>query len=228
MAAIVIIEAVVIVLLLILMAGLLKSHAEILRRLDSLGSRAEDGDERSAGQLRTTGLGEAPASVLSGVDPSGSTVQISLRHGRGETLLCFLSTGCVSCRVFWEELSAQPDLPTPQTRPVIVTKGTAAESPSKVAEMAPDRVSVVMSDEAWDVFKVPVTPYFMLVDGTGAVLGEGSANNMEHLLGLFQQAQTDSSPVRLSTRERETFTDGRLSRSGIEPGDESLYEDPLR
>jgi hypothetical protein len=32
----------------------------------------------------------------------------------------------------------------------------------------------------------------------------------------------------LGTLGRERFTDDRLSGSGIEPGDQSLYQDPLR
>lgn len=226
MAAVVVIEAVVIVLLLVLVAGLLKSHAEILRRLDQLGS---DGNASTgAQQLRTTGLGRAPTDEISGVDQVGSAVTVSLVHGRGETLLSFLSTGCAGCRVFWEELAGTQDLPTAATRPVIVTKGPRAESPAKVADLSPGGVQVVMSDEAWDMFRVPLTPYFMLVDGKGDIIGEGSATNMNHLLGLFRQSAADSSPVRLNTRERERFTDDRLSSSGIEPGDQSLYEDPLR
>ena len=228
MTAVVIIEAVVIVLLLVLVAGLLNSHAEILRKLDSLGAGPVTSPPGTAQQPRTTGLGKAPAGEISGVDPSGSSVSVSLRHGRGETLLAFLSSGCSSCRVFWEELSGEPELPTSATRPLVVTKGPRSESPAKVEELAHGRVRVVMSDEAWDGFKVPMTPYFMLVDGAGNVRGEGSATNMRHLLGLFQQSDQDSSPVKLSTRDREEMTDTRLRESGIEPNDQSLYEDPLR
>ncbi len=225
MTAVIIIEAVVIVLLLVLVAGLLKSHAEILRQLHQLDGNSEQTDRQ---RLRTTGLGEAPVGEISGVDAHGSTVSVSLRHGKAETMLAFLSTGCASCQVFWEELADRSDLPTPNTRPVIVTKGPQSESPAKIAELAPPRVRLVMSDEAWDSFKVPLTPYFMLLDGEGRIIGEGSATNMAHLLGLFRQSAADSSPVRMSTSGRERFTDERLSQSGVEPGDPSLYEDPLR
>ncbi|MGD2102327.1 MAG: hypothetical protein PVG83_08805, partial [Acidimicrobiia bacterium] len=167
MTAVVIIEAVVITLLLVLVAGLLKSHAEILRKLDSLGAGGTGADANPAQRVGTTGLGKAPTDEIVGIDVRGSATSISLEHGRGETLLAFLSTGCASCRVFWEELGASPQLPTPDTRPVIVTKGPQAESPSKVVELAPKHISLVMSDEAWDVFRVPLTPYFMLVDGEG-------------------------------------------------------------
>lgn len=224
MTAVIVIEAVVIVILLVLVAGLLKSHAEILRRLDALDPGSAPTREQ---RLRTTGLGQAPAEEISGVDLEGRAVNISLTHGRGETLLAFLSSGCASCRVFWQELATEPEMPTEGTRPVIVTKGPRSESPSQIAELAPDQVRLVMSDEAWDSFRVPLTPYFMLVDGDGGVIGEGSATNMGHLLGLFRQSAADASPTAMTTRGREQFTDRRLSQSGIEPGDPSLYEDPL-
>lgn len=227
MSAVVIVEGVVIVLLLVLVAGLLKSHAEILRQLDALGGGEVDRPGDSS-RPRTTGLGQAPTDAIVGVDPSGAATSVSLRHGRGETLIAFLSTGCTSCRVFWEALTPESRLVTPRTRPVIVTKGPGSESPAKVRELVPDGIRVVMSDDAWDAYRVPVTPYFMLVDHDGAVIGEGSAADMSRLIGLFEQAVADADPTRLDTRQRERFTDGRLSQAGVEPGDASLYEDPLR
>lgn len=226
MTAVVIIEAVVIVMLLILVAGLLKSHAEILRRLDRLGAAA-DGADHETRQPRTSGLGRAPTNEITGVEPDGSAVSVSLSPRTGETLLAFLSTSCASCQVFWDEFATHPALSTTDTRPIIVTKGSGAESPPKVAQLAPPEVRVVVSDEAWDEFKVPLTPYFMLVGGDGGIIGEGSATNMDRLFDLLR-GSADDNPVRMSTRQRERFTDDRLSGSGVEPGDPSLYEDPLR
>jgi hypothetical protein len=117
-------------------------------------------------------------------------------------------------------------MPTPDTRPIVVTKGPSSESPAKVAEFAGPKMRVVMSDETWDDFKVPVTPYFMLVDRSGRIVGEGSATNLERLLDLFRRSAADATPVRMSTRGREKFTDSRLSESGVTPGDSSLYENP--
>jgi hypothetical protein len=226
MTAVVIIEAVVIVMLLILVAGLLKSHAEILRRLDRLGAAA-DGADNETRQPRTSRLGRAPTNEITGVEPGGSAVSVSLSPRTGETLLAFLSTGCASCQVFWDEFATHAALSATETRPIIVTKGSGAESPPKVARLVPPEVRVVMSDEAWDEFKVPLTPYFMLVGGDGGIIGEGSATNMDRLLDLLRGSE-NGSPVRMSTRQRERFTDDRLSSSGVEPGDPSLYEDPLR
>ena len=227
MTAVVIIEGVVIALLLILVAGLLKSHAEILRKLDALGVGDTEPAPRSQ-LLRVSGLRSSPLQEITGVEPGGASVSASLTHGHGETLLAFLSTGCSSCRVFWADLGGDPQLPTPHTRPVIVTKGPRSESPGKVAELAPEGVRVIMSDEAWDSFRVPLTPHFMLVDGSGHIVGEGSAADLPHLNSLFGQSMADSNPTRLDTKGRERFTDEHLTRSGVEPGDPSLYQDPLQ
>ena len=226
MTAVIVVEAVVILFLLVLVAGLLKSHAEILRELDRLGAHPNSETSR-ADRLKVTGLGRAPSQEISGLDPAGMAVSVSLNQGRGETLLAFLSTGCASCRVFWDELGGSPKLPTESTRPVIVTKGAQSESPAKVGELAPRHVVVVMSDEAWDDFRVPLTPYFMLVDSRGGIIGEGSSTNMRRLHDLLRQSAADSDPTRLGTKGRERFTDANLGSSGVEPGDPSLYRDPL-
>lgn len=230
MTAVIVIEAVVIALLLVLVAGLLKSHAEILRRLDRLDPSGDAEGSSQASRLKTTGMGKAPVTEVVGTDPAGSAVTVSLSHGRGDTILAFLSTGCSSCMGIWKELRDGVFTANIDARPVVVTKGTQAESPAKVAELADGSATVIMSDDAWDAFRVPLTPYFMLVDGQGGILGEGSANDSKHLASLFSQAASDQpqDPTRLGNRERQTFTDRRLSQSGVEPGDPSLYQDPLR
>lgn len=225
MTALIIVEGVVILLLLVLVAGLLKSHAEILRQLHRLGATF---DSPASVQPRSVGFGEVPSPDITGQDLTGATRTVSLRNGRSPTLLAFLSSGCATCRVFWEELHSELEPPVPEARTVVVTKGTGSESPSKLRELAPPDVTLIMSDETWDEFRVPLTPYFLLVYADGRVIGEGSARNWSHLLSLLRQSAADSpDPARLDTRGREQFTDSRLRESGIQPGDHSLYENPL-
>jgi hypothetical protein len=212
MTALIIIEGLVILILLILVAGLLKSHAEILRELHRLGGSIEGAD--TPGGPRVTGLGAVPLTELSGTEPSGTPRAVSLTHGRGETLLAFLSTGCSSCMTFWDTLGSSPEMPTPTTRPVIVTRGPDGESPAKVSSLSPSGVAVVMSSDVWDAFAVPVTPFFMLVDGQGKVIGEGSAASWDQLVGLFKR----------SMEERDV--DGPAP--GLPPDDPSLYENPVQ
>ena len=227
MTAVVVIEAVVILLLLVLVGGLLKSHAEILRQLHSLGA-SEDLIGPSTSRAISTTLGAAAVTQITGVDPDGGRVVVSVDHGRGNTLIAFLSSGCASCRVFWTEFAGEFELPDPTTRPLIVTKGADSESPSKISDLAPAAVKVVMSTEMWDTFRVPLTPYFLYVSGTGDVIGEGSATTWTHLLSLLKQSEADSiDPSALDTTQRVDLANKRLSASGIDPDDPSLYENPL-
>lgn len=227
MTAVIIIEGVVIVLLAILVAGLLKSHAEILRQLHALGVDEEGSVTVGTASTRpkTTGFEQAPAASLVGVDPEGGALAVNLEHGRGNTLVVFLSTGCLSCQTFWKELSGNFEPPTPDTRAVIVTKGPQSESPSRIRELAPSKVPLVMSDETWQTFKVPMTPYFMLVDGSGMIIGEGAAASWRHLLGLLRQSSADAAGSSRSSRKDPP--DLQLKDAGIVPGHPSLYENPL-
>ncbi len=229
MTAVVIIEGVVIVLLAVLVAGLLKSHAEILRQLHSLGASEDGSVTVGTAQTRpkTTGFERAPSTTLTGVDLDGGTRSISLEHGRNDTLLAFLSSGCLSCETFWKEFSGDFDLPTPGTRTVIVTKGPNSESPSRVRELAPPRLPLLMSDDVWDTFRVPMTPYFMLVDGAGMVVGEGAASSWRHLLGLLRQSSADGAAIKRTTGGKNDYTDDHLRSAGLHPGDPTLYENPL-
>ena len=211
MTALVVIEGLVILLLLVLVAGLLKSHAEILRELNRLGAKF-DGGETGPGGVRVTGLGEAPLEELVGTDPKGNARTVSLVHGRGETLVAFLSTGCASCQTFWQALATNQTMPTPDTRPVIVTKGSEAESPGQVAKLAPEGVPLIMSTDAWDSFGVPLTPFFMLIDGNGRVLGEGSAVHWDQLLGLLHRSMHDAPDESVFSSQDPTLYENPVQR----------------
>jgi len=228
MTAVVVIEGVVIVLLLVLVAGLLRSHAEILRQLERLGAGEDTALAVASPRPRTVGFDEAPMKTVAGLTPRGAERAITLDHGRNPTLLAFLSSGCASCQVFWTTLGGEPEQPIPNTRTVIVTKGSDGDSADKIAGLAPEGVDIVMSSEVWDTFRVPLTPYFMLLDPDARVIGEGSALTWDQLVGLLRQAAADTpNPAHLGTAERAHFTDTQLAQSGVQPGDPSLYENPL-
>jgi hypothetical protein len=99
----------------------------------------------------------------------------------------FLSTGCLTCRTFWDGL--QPDVRTPlpgDARVVVVVKDPAFESPSKLRELAPPDVPVVQSSRAWEDFGIAMSPYFCYVDGaTGDVRSEGAAMTWEQVASLL-------------------------------------------
>jgi hypothetical protein len=223
MTAVLIIEAVAILLLAILVVGLLRSHAEILRALHDLGVR-QDGE----GARRSVGLSPRPRTTLegpsdiSGSTPSGSTRHIGVTGIQTRTLLAFLSTGCSSCIPLWEGLRSDSSLhELPDTRLVVVTKGPEAESPSRLSQLAPDESTVIQSTDAWDSYGVPVTPYFVLVDGpTGEIVGEGSASSWEQVNSLIVQAASDREATEVGEELR---ADRELKRAGIGPDHPSLY-----
>ena len=226
MEALLIIEALVIGLLVVLVAGLLRSHAEILRQLHALGA-GEHTSESFIPSPRRVGLGPSPLASLSGATPEGGTASVALTGSRGYSLLAFLSTTCTSCLPFWEGLSGSFDLSG--ARPIVVTKDPGEESPGDIARLATGSVTTLMSSEAWDAFKVPATPYFALVDNANAsVVGEGSAADWGRVGEMVSRAISDHAhPLRRSTSARKADVDEELKEAGIEPGDRRLYQPPL-
>lgn len=223
MTALLIVEGVAILLLAVLVVGLLRSHAEILRALHELGVRPDVDGAASVSGLRPRPrlAGDAPSDIA-GTTPTGSTVHIGVTGADYRTLLAFLSTGCSSCLPLWEGLRAEdPVLELSNTRLVVVTKGPEAESPSRLQQLAPPNTVVVQTTQAWDSYAVPVTPYFVLVDGaSGEVVGEGSATTWAQVGSLIVQAADDRE---VAESGGELQADRELRRAGIGPGHPSLY-----
>lgn len=236
--ALVVTLIVIVGLLGVLVAGLLRSHADILRALHDLGMR-EDGtlaDRPRNAPLTQPGVSpprqsQSPAIDITGSKPDGSPRQISVVGTGHTTLLAFLSTGCSTCQAFWTEFSKRRDLALPGTDPrmVIVTKDPDAESMSKLRSLAPSHWPLVMSTAAWDHYGVPVSPYFILIDGpSGSVVGEGAGTNWRQVHSLLTQSVADAGIFedRAATGPgsmREARADAELRAAGIEPGDPSLY-----
>lgn len=221
---------VVTALLAVLVAGLLRSHAEILKALHDLGVNLDPDDAGAHGAGVTTGLGNSIANGvpgrrppsdgvrvvdIDGESPAGAAVHVSVLGTRSPTLLAFLSSTCLTCRTFWAAFS-EPGLDVPSdARLVIVTQGSEGESPSAVAELAPPHLTTVLSTNAWIAYDVPGAPYFVLVSPDGDVLGEGAATTWDHVRGLLGRAQADA--LHLGQRDRELLVDETLGRAGIDP-----------
>ncbi|HLU31328.1 MAG TPA: hypothetical protein VK088_06170 [Acidimicrobiia bacterium] len=229
MTALIVLEGVVIALLVVLVAGLLRSHAEILRRLEALDGGTESANERAEGLQVARRAPKVAPEAITGTTPAGSATSIATRNSRGFVLVAFLSSGCSTCRPFWEALGAGAEMPAPDVRPVIVTKDATEESPGRIAELAPRTVPTIMSSAAWDEFKIPVSPYFVLVDAeTGDVVGEGAAASWDHVRDLMVAAMADAGygRAKLDTVARSLRTEAQLDAAGIKPGDPSLYRNP--
>jgi hypothetical protein len=228
----------VVALLTLLVAGLLRSHAEIIRALHLLGADLDpDAGAPSAAvptpRRRTapTGASERPASDIAGTTPHGDAVSLAVVGTGHSTLVAFLTTGCGTCVNFWEAFAnGVPRVPG-DARLVIVTQGPESESPARLAKFAPPDVSVVMSDSAWTAYDVPTAPYFAFVDGpSGRVVGEGAGVTWPQVVSLIEQALDDAgfeATTSGSRRGRRASgsdqADRALLAAGITPGHPSLY-----
>jgi hypothetical protein len=224
MVALVSILAIAVGLLTLLVAGLLRSHAEILRALQSLGVSL---DPDAPDHATPTGLTSpqrapgAPAVDIAGSDPSGAPVTFAVAGVEHRTLLAFLSSTCLTCRGFWDAFADRRLSVPGEARLLVVTKGSEAESPSALRKLAPRGVHTVLSSAAWADYRIPVAPYFVLVDGpTGDVVGEGAAATWEQVRDLMAQSEADGRP-----QDRPGRVDSELKAAGIEPGHPSLYPD---
>jgi hypothetical protein len=235
MTALVAVETVVLVLLVVLVTGLLRSHGEILRRLHALGAGLDpDAAEapvvlRPRGDLSRDGSGLGPATDISGTGLHDDAVSIPVVGVRHRTLLAFLSSGCLTCRGFWDAFERPATLGLPaDVRLVVVTKDAAEESVRALRDLAAPDLAVVMSNGAWERYEVPGSPYFALVDGSSArVIGEGTGATWAQVQSLLVHATGDEEE-RFGTSgggaaATEARIDLELIAQGIGPSDPRLY-----
>jgi hypothetical protein len=249
MTVLVVAEAAAILLLGLLVAGLLRSHAEILRRLHELGAGMEPMSAASGPQHagvavndldfpgvregvappRTTSEANVVADVA-GVTLDDEAVVVGLSGSR-RRLLAFLSSGCATCAGWWQRLAEPGSLPLPaSTDLLVVTKGEDEESLAALRRLAPPDVPVVMSSAAWRDYAVPGSPFFLLVDG-GRIVGEGSGGSWEQVLNLLGQAAEDRATHagrtgpdnHAGSADRASRADRELMAAGVFPGDPRLY-----
>jgi hypothetical protein len=219
--AIIAAESVVLVLLTILVAGLLRSHADILRRLHALDGGQEHGlDDTSSAPVDFVDLAGARSRVsdITGTGLRDDALQIAITGVPHRTVLAFLSSGCLTCRSFWNSFDdvAALDLPD-DVRVIVVTKDEVEESITALRDLAPRAIPVVMSSATWAAYDVPGSPYFLLVDGPSSrVVGEGTGSSWEQIRHLMMQATGDDDA-------NEARIDRELLAFGITPGDKSLY-----
>jgi thioredoxin-related protein len=207
-----------------LVVALLRSHADILKRLHDLENFGEPKHESSQDL-------EGPVSDITGVSPEEKVVSIAINSFKQVVLLCFLSSGCHTCKFFWNDLSDEimSDL---KVTPLIVTKGPNREDSKLIKALYNSKVRCVMSDDTWSAFKVPTTPYFVLLDITGRKIGEGTAVNIDSLKSFVSQSLRDRRQEKImqnlnrsAMKDREDLVDQTLRDAGIFKGHPSLSGD---
>jgi hypothetical protein len=235
--AVVIAEGVAIALLAVLVLGLLRSHALILKALHELGAGLEL-EKEAAGARHGGGASGPPGPVAVQIEPGvvpasrtgsndahdvvGSDLRGNPAHvevsatGSRPTLLAFLTSGCSVCLTFWQEFG--PDTDTPgDARLVVVAKGEGDESPSTLARLARPGLEVVMSSGAWVDYDIPGSPYFVLVED-GVVTGEGSATTWPSVRDLLQQAVDESADARAAAGRTGPGGSPTVLGTGAAPG----------
>jgi hypothetical protein len=257
--AVVVVLGLVVAMLALLVLGLLRSHAEILKRLHELGAGIEPGTSTGATpspaptpvvsreDFQVMPQVPAPperqafggAADLSGVAAGGAeALSVRVQGTEHDTIVAFLSSGCITCQKFWDAFRKPRKLRLPAgTRLVVVTKGPEDESPSTVADLAPAAFPTVMSTQAFTDYDVPGSPYFVYVHGpSGRVRGEGTGPDWDQVSSLLGQATVDAGLATALTGQqvakpdadqaREDRIDQELWVAGVRPGDSSLYEVP--
>jgi hypothetical protein len=236
MAVLITVEAVAIALLAVLVVGLLRSHAEILRALHDAGIDTGHRDAAASpspvrSPVTANRANGTRAADVVGVTPDDESVVIGVVGAQNDTALAFLSSGCITCAGFWSAFAERGALALPGARAVIVTKDESEESGSKIRDLAPRGVPVVMSSQAWADYGVPGAPYFVYVDGaSGQVTGEGTASGWDQLASLLRQAADDgvlgTNRAARTDAEREARADRELLAAGYQPGDARLHPEP--
>lgn len=243
----------------LLVAGLLRGHAEVLRALHQMGVELDPaaGHEHPVGPVAVAGPSARPSSArsssarsssessrptparpdvtdvidLTGVTPAGDAVSLAVTGVAHDTLVAFLTSGCATCRGFWDAFRSGPPAVPGGARLVAVTRGGDGESPAAVAGLA-GATPVVMSTEVWEHYDIPYAPYFVYVSGPlGQVVGEGVAAGWEEVKVLVANAVADgtTSPRRgphtrsRADQARDGDVDRQLRAAGIHPGDPRLY-----
>lgn len=258
MTFVVVAEGFALAALALLVVGLLRSHAEILKRLHDLGAGVEPGAESRPDALSRPASSPRPGSPgypvmpqvpgppdreefvraadVVGLGARGQeTVSVRITGVEHDTIVAFLSSGCLTCQRFWDAFRKPRKLGLPVgARLVVVTKGPDAESASAVAGLAPASFPTVMSTQAFADYDVPGSPYFVFVHGrSGRVRGEGTGPDWEQVSSLLSQATGDAAltatlapnsvPKPGADADREVRIDRELHDAGVLPGDPSLF-----
>lgn len=224
---VIVIEAGLLAVVVLFVVALLRSHAEILRRLAAL----EAATPARAPAPAPAASGRAPVELV-GRTPAGDSVKLDLGPGSGRTLLAFLSSGCAACEPFWAGLHDGSPAPL-GTRLVVVAKGADRESPARLAALAPAAQEVVMSTPVWEEFAVPATPHFVLLDGLGEIAGRGSAGSWQQIVALLHDADADADAARAAdvagaraeggSSARAARAEAALAAAGVTEGHPSLH-----
>jgi hypothetical protein len=233
MTALVAVETVLLGVLAVLVAGLLRAHGAVLRRLHELdngGTQPRQFTLTPVARPAPAAPALGPAHDLTGETLDGELVSIRVREVDNDSLLLFLSSSCASCESFWSDLGGSRVLHLPEGTRLLVVPQTE-DDVAQLRLLAPDGVDVIRSSDAWRDYEVPGSPHVVYVDGpSGRVRGEGTGQSLRQVAELLARSTGDAGfltggPSRKPARDREQeeAIDRELLANGILPGDPRLY-----
>ena len=231
MLALVIAEGFAVALLGVLVAGLLRSHAEILRALHDLGADLDP--DRSTPVIPATRVASLRAEDVAhdvvGQRLDGSAAAIGVVATPHDSVLAFLSSGCTTCHPFWDSLRAGAS-PIGDARVVVIVQ--EEDNRGRLRQLAGPDLDVIASSRAWSDYGVPGSPHIVQVHGpTGRVVGEGTGQTWEQVMDLLshgddarRRGPATAEPE--DDRDNATRIDAELAAAGIGPGHSSLHDQP--
>ena len=138
-------------------------------------------------------LQEAPPPV-DAVDISGKGISVG---GPGHAqLVLFVSPGCHLCEAVLPSLTAVSE--AGDMRALVVTDSDATEARTSYGD-GRVRAPVIPSRKLAQAYRVPGTPYVVILDDLGVVRAKGAVNNLEQMEGLVDTARrriAEASPER--------------------------------
>jgi hypothetical protein len=187
MVILVSVETVVLALLSLFVFGLLRSHAEIIRAVQTYGRALGNDSDGIPLELAPTAGQVTPALGFAGETLDGKPVEYPLwATDDRDTVLAFLTTGCQTCQTFWDAFQAEDLGLPPDTRLIIVAKDRRSESRGRLRRLAPAHHDLVLSRDAWTTYQVPGSPYFVYITGSNAkVSGQGTGQSWTQVLDLL-------------------------------------------
>ena len=188
---------------LVLVAGLLRSHAEILKTLHARGSGEDVGSHNGDSQETDVVPANTDAHPIHGASLARESVELRPIDEERGLLLAFLTSGCSACRTIWRDIEAGDENGhSLGVRVVAVAKDREEESVSRLKKLAPDWLPVVLSSSAWRDYQVPSSPYFVYVV-SGEIVGQGSAKTWANALEFVEDqiADVDEEEILALARE---------------------------
>jgi methylamine dehydrogenase accessory protein MauD len=105
------------------------------------------------------------------------------------SLLLFVSPGCSICADVIPGLPAAARAFGHPLRPLVVADAGTAQARAAYPDGRAERVPVIADPALSAAYRVPGTPYAVVLDGLGVVRAKGTVNDLEQLEGLVETAR---------------------------------------